>query len=110
MSNTTKFAELLAATVYDNTGQKIGHVREVFVDDDTKEPVMVEAFRNLMRTRAVFIPLYGHELEGTKLTVAYPLATIDAAPKPQVRTTLTVDNLNALYAHYAVPASGADES
>ena len=105
MPSSKKFGELLAATVYDNADTKIGRVREVFVDDNTKEPVFVEAFRNALRTRAVFIPLAGHSLDGKKLTVAFPLSLIDGAPKPKVRNTLTVDHQNDLYTHYQVPAA-----
>ncbi|WP_311353616.1 PRC-barrel domain-containing protein [Corynebacterium pyruviciproducens] len=94
--------ELLRATVVDSQGKKVGRVREVFVDDESKEPSFVEAFRGFLQMKSAFIPLLGYRLDGKKLTVNYSLEDIDSAPFETLGRGMTVDFQNSLYAHYKV--------
>lgn len=94
--------QLLRATVVDSQGKKVGKVREVYVDDDTKEPSFVEAFRGFLQMDSAFIPLLGYRLEGKKLTVNYPLELIDSAPVEKIGKSLSTDYQNSLYKHYKV--------
>ncbi len=97
--------QLLRATVVDSQGKKVGKVREVYVDDDSKEPSFVEAFRGFLQMKSAFIPLLGYRLEGKTLTVNYPLDVIDSAPVEAIGKSLSTEYQNTLYTHYKVIAA-----
>ncbi|MGO2574084.1 MAG: PRC-barrel domain-containing protein, partial [Corynebacterium casei] len=54
--------DLLSATAYDNNGDKLGDVNEVFVDDDSGQPTFVDVNHGLFGMGNSLVPLRGHSI------------------------------------------------
>ena len=48
--------DLLTATAYDNTGDKVGDVNEVFVDDSSGQPTFVDVNHGLFGMGNSLVP------------------------------------------------------
>lgn len=97
--------DLLSATAYDNNGDKLGDVNEVFVDDDSGQPTFVDVNHGLFGMGNSLVPLRGHSIDGINLTLAFPKDRIKDAPDFDTDKPLTPDQQTEIYEHYGI--SGA---
>lgn len=97
--------DLLSATAYDNNGDKLGDVNEVFVDDDSGQPTFVDVNHGLFGMGNSLVPLRGHSIDGNNLTLAFPKDRIKDAPDFGTDKPLTPDQQTEIYEHYGI--SGA---
>ena len=97
--------DLLSATAYDNNGDKLGDVNEVFVDDDSGQPTFVDVNHGLFGMGNSLVPLRGHSIDGNNLTLAFPKHRIKDAPDFDTDKPLTPDQQTEIYDHYGI--SGA---
>lgn len=97
--------DLLSATAYDNNGDKLGDVNEVFVDDDSGQPTFVDVNHGLFGMGNSLVPLRGHSIDGNNLTLAFPKDRIKDAPDFGTDKPLTPDQQTEIYDHYGI--SGA---
>jgi hypothetical protein len=97
--------DLLSATAYDNNGDKLGDVNEVFVDDDSGQPTFVDVNHGLFGMGNSLVPLRGHSIDGNNLTLAFPKDRIKDAPDFDTDKPLTPDQQTEIYEHYGI--SGA---
>ena len=97
--------DLLSATAYDNNGDKLGDVNEVFVDDDSGQPTFVDVNHGLFGMGNSLVPLRGHSIDGNNLTLAFPKDRIKDAPDFDTDKPLTPDQQTEIYDHYGI--SGA---
>lgn len=97
--------DLLSATAYDNNGDKLGDVNEVFVDDDSGQPTFVDINHGLFGMGNSLVPLRGHSIDGNNLTLAFPKDRIKDAPDFDTDKPLTPDQQTEIYEHYGI--SGA---
>ena len=97
--------DLLSATAYDNNGDKLGDVNEVFVDDDSGQPTFVDVNHGLFGMGNSLVPLRGHSIDGNNLTLAFPKGRIKDAPDFDTDKPLTPDQQTEIYDHYGI--SGA---
>lgn len=97
--------DLLSATAYDNNGDKLGDVNEVFVDDDSGQPTFVDVNHGLFGMGNSLVPLRGHSIDGNNLTLAFPKDRIKDAPDFDTDKPLTPDHQTEIYDHYGI--SGA---
>lgn len=72
--------QLGRATVYDKDGNKLGRVKEVYINNKTGEPDYAEITHGLFGLRSSILPLRGHTLEGKTLTLAFSKDLIKDAP------------------------------
>jgi sporulation protein YlmC with PRC-barrel domain len=88
--------------VMDPTGERLGKVREIYLDDATDRPewVLVETDGGPR-----FVPLAAGGVEGEKIRVAYAAAAVAAAPELEPTKELTQDEERRLYDHYDVKVS-----
>lgn len=100
----TKFnpAQLLEATAYDNTGDKLGSVKEVFVDDASGQPTFVEVSHGLFGLSSSLVPLKGHRFDGTDLTLAFAKDRVKDAPNVDADAVLTPEEQAEVYRHYGL--------
>ncbi|NHC21645.1 hypothetical protein G6553_00470 [Nocardioides sp. IC4_145] len=100
---------LLDADLLSRDGTKVGKVGAVILDRDLVAPEFVSVRRSLLGGPACFVPVAGSRLdEGGDLVVPFDLATIDAAPQPELRGgTFDAAQAHELHAHYGTPAHGA---
>lgn len=94
---------IIGAKVIDVTGDKIGSVGQVFLDDRTNEPTWVTVNTGLFGTKETFIPLQGAQQNGDDLQVAYEKGLVKNAPNIDVDNGhLTPEEEAELYRYYGL--------
>lgn len=99
---------IFQATVFDQTGQKIGRVGQVYLDDTTQAPNWVTVKTGLFGMKEFFIPLDNSERAERRITVPYDKATVLASPRTEVDQNLSPSEEDALYNHYQVEGKTSD--
>lgn len=99
--------DLAHATAYDSEGNKLGPVKEVFINDASGQPDFVEVGRGLLGLSSAIVPLKGHRLEGESLHLSFPKNVIAKAPTPDDDAHLTPQDHDALFAHYGLEQDDA---
>lgn len=94
--------DLLTATAYDNNGDKLGDVNEVFVDDDSGQPTFVDVNHGLFGMANSLVPLRGHSIDGNNLTLAFAKDRIKDAPDFDSDKPLTPEQQTEIYNHYGI--------
>jgi hypothetical protein len=87
--------------VYDATGNKIGSIGQVYVDDETGEPNWVTVKTGLFGLSESFVPLEGARAEGVDLHVAASEEQVKAAPRVDPDGSLSSTEEERLYDYYA---------
>lgn len=105
MSTKKNIADLLDATAYDNAGDKLGGIKEVFLDDNTGKPTFVEVSHGLFGLNSSLVPLRGAQFDGEELRLAFAKDLIKDAPDFGSDTALTTTDQNRLNEHYGVNAA-----
>lgn len=94
--------DLFDATAFDSEGEKIGSVKEVFVNDDNGQPTFVEVNHGLFGMGSSLVPLRGHKFTGEELTLAFPKDRIKDAPEFDTDSALTPEQQSEIFRHYGV--------
>jgi uncharacterized protein (TIGR02271 family) len=93
---------LMGSTVRDSTGDKIGKVGQVYLDDTTGQPEWVTVRTGLFGTRESFVPLAAARVEGDELVVDVPKDRVTGAPKIDEDGHLSEEQEAELYSYYGV--------
>jgi uncharacterized protein (TIGR02271 family) len=72
--------EMRGASVYDNRGEKIGTVEEIFYDQQTRQPEWIGIGTGFFGTKRVLIPVQGARVTDEGLTVAYAKDKVKDSP------------------------------
>lgn len=102
MANNRQIRDLFNATAYDSNGDKLGDIKEVFVNDSTGQPDFIEVSHGLFGLSSSLVPLRGHRVEGEDLRLAFPKELIKDAPEFNQDSHLSDTELEKLYAHYSL--------
>lgn len=102
--------DLSTATAYDSDNDKLGSVKEVYVNDGTGQPDFVEVGHGLFGMNSSLVPLRGHRLEGEELRLAFSKDRIKDAPNLDADAHLSGDQLDTLYRHYGLEETENIES
>lgn len=98
---------ILAATAYDRSGDKIGSVGRLYMDDDTGEPAWVSVRTGLFGTKESFVPLQGASLDGDRLTVEVTQDAVKHAPQVDLDDEhLGLEQSQELYRYYGIAGPG----
>lgn len=98
---------VLAATAYDRSGDKIGSVGRLYMDDDTGEPAWVSVRTGLFGTKESFVPLQGASLDGDRLTVEVTQDAVKHAPQVDLDDEhLGLEQSQELYRYYGIAEPG----
>lgn len=100
MANEKNIKDLFNATAYDRNGDKLGAVKEVFVDDNSGQPTFVEVGHGLFGMSSSLVPMRGHCLSGDELQLAFDKERIKDAPNLDADNHLTPEDQRNIYGHY----------
>jgi PRC-barrel domain. len=75
------FDRIEGATAYDNSGEKIGRVGQLYIDDETGEATWVTVSTGLFGLSESFAPLQGAEFDGKDIRLKYDKQTVKDAPR-----------------------------
>ena len=93
---------LMGSTVRDSAGEKIGKVRQVYLDDTTGQPEWVTVHTGLFGTKESFVPLAAARVEGDELVVDIPKGKVRDAPRIDEDGHLSEEQETELYTYYGV--------
>ncbi|GAA0275491.1 PRC and DUF2382 domain-containing protein [Cryptosporangium japonicum] len=97
---------LIQSTAYDSSGDKIGSVKQVYLDDRTDRPQFATVHTGLFGLKESFVPLEGAELRGDRVVVPVDKAQVKDAPSIDPEGSdgsLTPTQVAELYRHYRLP-------
>jgi uncharacterized protein (TIGR02271 family) len=93
--------------VIDPRGEKIGSVKQVWLDGQTGEPVWASVHTGLFGMSETFVPLQRAELHDGKVQVPVAKAQVKDAPKVEAADDrMSESEQAALYRYYGVPGPG----
>src|SRR3954447_22740546 len=93
--------------LYDQSGEKIGKIEEIYLDADTGAPEWALVNTGLFGTKSTFVPLREATTEGDTLRVPYEKAHIKDAPQAEPDGQLSQHEEAELYSHYGLEYSQA---
>lgn len=94
--------ELTHATAYDKGGEKLGSVKQVYIDDATGQPDFVEVGHGLFGMNSSLVPLRGHQLNADELRLSFTKDRIKDAPDIDDDAHLTDADQALIYRHYGL--------
>jgi uncharacterized protein (TIGR02271 family) len=93
--------------VVSTSGEKIGGIGQIYLDDNTGQPNWVTAKTGLFGTSESFVPLDGADLRGGDIVVNYDKATVKDAPRVDADGSITPEEEDALYTYYGLGGTNA---
>lgn len=97
---TQGFERALGRTAYDDSGDKVGSVANLYTSDSTGEPEWVTVHTGLFGTKESFVPLAGARIDNNDLYLAPSKAQIKDAPRIDAEGHLSESEAADLYRHY----------
>ncbi len=94
--------DLTTATAYDRDGEKLGSVKEVYINDSTGQPDFVEVGHGLFGMSSSIVPLRGHRLDGENLQLAFTKDRIQDAPNIRDDDHLSDEDHATIYRHFGL--------
>lgn len=91
---------LAQATVHDPSGEKIGSVGLVYLDDKTGEPSWVSVKMGLFGTRETLVPLDDADLSGSDITVPFTKDVVKDAPRVDADNHISRGEEGELHEYY----------
>ena len=101
---------LRSGNVVDTTGDKIGGIGQIYLDDQTGEPTFVTANTGLFGTSQSFVPLQGASVRDGDIVVGYDKATVKDAPRIDDDGSLSPAEEDQLYTYYGLGGTGTTTS
>ena len=102
MAETNRIEDLANATAYDVDGEKLGGVKDVYVNDTTGQPDFVSVNHGMFGGGDSIVPLRGHTLRDGELHLAFPKDRVQDAPELDENGHLTTEDQDAFYRHYGL--------
>lgn len=96
------------AVVYDSSGDKIGKISTVYLDDSTDEPAFATVSTGLFGMSESFVPLRGAHPDGGDLRVEFTEDQVKDAPRVEAGRDLTPAEEDRLYEYYQLDEVGTD--
>ncbi len=93
---------MIGATVVDRSNDRIGEIRQIFLDSSTDEPVWVGVRVGLLGAE-VLVPLSGADWDEHALHAAVSRSVAKQAPTFDLDEPLTADEEDRLLWHYGIP-------
>jgi uncharacterized protein (TIGR02271 family) len=88
------------------SGEKIGSIGQIYLDDQTGEPSFVTANTGLFGLKQSFVPLQGARVQDGDVVVDYDKETVKDAPRIDDDGSLTPAEEDELYAYYGLGGAG----
>lgn len=87
-------------TVVDTTGEKVGDVGQVYLDDQSGRPEWVTVRTGLFGLKETFVPLQGETFDGDTIVVPFTKDQIKGAPAIDPEGHISEDEEAELYNYY----------
>jgi stress response protein YsnF len=102
---------LIGRRIIDQTGEKVGSVSQVYLDDATGEPEWITVRAGLLGGKETFVPLAGCDLAGEDLRVRVTKERVKNAPTVDADEHLSPQQEGELYRFYGLggPQRGAPQ-
>src|SRR3954470_21212297 len=97
-------------TMYDNDGDKIGNIDEIYLDQQTDEPEWAVVTTGLFGTKQTFVPIADATSTGDAVRVPYAKSQVKDAPGIDPDGALSHDEERELYRHYGRDYAGTSGS
>jgi uncharacterized protein (TIGR02271 family) len=101
MTNFNDASTLIGRTAVDRDGDKIGKIGQVYLDDQTGQPLWVAISTGLFGTKDSFAPLGNATDDGDDLRLAVEKDRVKDAPNVENDGHLSEQEESALYSYYA---------
>lgn len=98
--NDATLARISEATAFDPSGDKIGSIGQVYLDDATGEPTWVTVNTGFFGTSQSFAPLEGHRWDGDDLVLAHSKDIVKDAPRVDADGHISESEEAELYRYY----------
>jgi len=100
MATTQELQNMEGQTAVDVNGAKLGKIGQIYVDDQTGQPLWVTITTGMFGTKQNFAPLYGSQSQGGDLHLAVTKDMVTDAPGIEADGHIEDSENQALYAHY----------
>ncbi|RRO15393.1 PRC-barrel domain containing protein [Saccharopolyspora rhizosphaerae] len=101
--NVARAQDLIGTPVYDSSGNRVGRVGNVYVDDHTDQPEWVTVRIGLLGWRETFVPLDGATTAENRLELPVSRDQVRNAPRVEAEGgRLTDAEGRDLYAYYGL--------
>lgn len=97
------------APVYDEAGEQIGKVEEIFVDVDSRQPEWIGLGTGFLGTKRVLVPVQGAELQSDGVSVPYAKDHVKGSPDLD-GDQITPETEHDLYAYYGLSGGRGEAS
>ena len=101
MTSTEELQNLEGRTAVDIDGAKLGKIGQVYVDDQTSQPLWVTIATGMFGTKESFAPLHGSRADGDSLQLAVTKDMVKGAPGVDADGHIGDSENEALYEYYA---------
>ena len=110
MLGNTDVQQLIGRTVYSTDGDKIGDIRQVYLNDRTEQPEFLTVDTGLLGTNENFIPFTEAQVSGDQVTVPFDKDKVKNAPNIAPDGHIDKPQERELYAYYGLTGAGLDTS
>jgi len=93
-------SEIVDRTAVDPSGDKIGTVFDVYLDNDSGQPEWLAVNTGMFGTKVSFVPIAGASIVDEDVMVAYTKDQVKDAPRADADGELSAEEEEALYTHY----------
>jgi len=100
MTTTEELQNMEGQTAVDMNGAKLGKIGQIYVDDQTGQPLWVTITTGMFGTKQNFAPLYGSRSEGGDLHLAVTKDMVTDAPGVEADGHIEDSENEALYTYY----------
>ena len=107
-TTTGNYQDWIDADVYDQAGDKIGSIDQIYLDDKSGQPEWLTVSTGWFGTSTQFVPISGSASHEGGLKVPYTTDHIKDAPSVDADKHLDADQEKKLYSHYKLNYDAAD--
>ena len=100
-TNNADFDRILNATAFTASGDKLGKIGQLYLDDQSGEPTFVTVNTGLFGANESLVPLQGYQWKGEDLVLAYEKDVVKDAPNIDADGHLEADEQARLFDYYA---------
>ena len=100
-TNNADFDRILNATAFTASGDKLGKIGQLYLDDQSGEPTFVTVNTGLFGANESLVPLRGYQWKGEDLVLAYEKDVVKDAPNIDADGHLEADEQARLFDYYA---------
>jgi uncharacterized protein (TIGR02271 family) len=93
--------KMIGRSAVDVNGAKVGKVGQIYLDDESDQPVWVTVHTGLFGAKESFAPLHGSSVDGDELRLAVTEDLVRDAPHVDADGHLSAEENDALHQHYA---------